>query len=77
MQAVKFMASSEQFDFLRNYQMYGFKNKSAMMRAALDHLMEELEVANLVESAKLYAEIYENDSELQELTGSAIVGWPE
>ena len=77
MQAVKFMASSEQFDFLRNYQMYGFKNKSAMMRAALDHLRQELEVANLVESAKLYAEIYENDSELQELTESAIVGWPE
>jgi len=74
MQAVKFTVSSKQLEFLIDYQIYGFKNKSAMIRTALDHLREELEEADLIESAKLYAEIYESDPQLQELTESAIVG---
>lgn len=31
----------------------------------------------LIESALLYAEVYQEDAELQELTDIAIEGWPE
>ncbi len=48
-----------------------------MVRAALDRLQEKLELQNLRESADLYAEIYDDDAELQELTETATSGWPE
>ena len=48
-----------------------------MVRAALLKLKEELELQSLKQSANLYAEIYEEDRELQELTEVAVDGWPE
>ncbi len=44
---------------------------------ALDHLRKKLERKSLEKSANLYAEIYEGDSEIKELTESAIAGWAE
>lgn len=38
---------------------------------------EKLELQSLKESADLYAEIYAEDAELQELTEAALVEWPE
>ena len=46
-----------------------------MVRVALQKLQSELEVQELEESAQLYAEIYEKDAELQELTESACADW--
>ena len=66
-----------QVNFLKNYEAYGFQNESSMIRAALNRLQEELELQSLRESADLYAEIYDKDEELQELTESAILEWPE
>ena len=63
--------------FLSNYKFYGFKDKSSMVRAALLRLKEEFELKTLRQSANLYAEIYEEESDLQELTEAAVVGWPE
>jgi metal-responsive CopG/Arc/MetJ family transcriptional regulator len=63
-------------EFLAEYKTYGFKDKSTMVRTALDRLKRELETQNLKESAALYAEIYESDSELQDLTEAALDGWP-
>jgi hypothetical protein len=60
--------------FLADYKTYGFKNRSAMMPAALAHFKRELEVQELKESADLYAELYERDPELRELTEAA---WSE
>ena len=48
-----------------------------MVRAALSHLKEELELQSLKQSADLYAEVYAEDPELKELTETAISGWPE
>ena len=48
-----------------------------MVRAALLRLQEELELQSLKQSANLYAEVYEEEAELQELTETAISGWPE
>jgi hypothetical protein len=74
---VKFSFRESQEKFITNYKLYGFKDKSAMVRAALDLLQATLEKEKLKESASLYAEIYVQDQELKELTDSALEGWPE
>lgn len=72
MQQAKFSVAESQIDFLKRYSQFGFKDKSSMVRAALEELRIKLELQSLKESADLYAEIYKEDSELQELTDSAI-----
>jgi len=77
MQQVSVRVEEPQANFLTHYETYGFKDKSAMVRAALNRLREELDLQSLKQSADLYAEIYADDPELQELTERAIPGWPE
>lgn len=73
----KFTIDTAQAVFLDHFQQYGFKDKSALVRAALQKFQQELERQQLIESANLYAEIYAEDEELQALTEAAIEGWPE
>jgi len=63
--------------FLKQCKIYGFKDKSAAVRAALSRLREELQRQSLKDSAELYAEVYAEDQETRELTEAAISGWPE
>ena len=77
MQQAKFSLTLSLLEFLNNYKFYGFKDKSSMVRAALLRLKEELELQNLKQSADLYAEVYEEDVALQDLTEAAVLGWPE
>ena len=77
MQQAKFSLTPPLAEFLGDHEAYGFKDKSAMVRFALQHFREELELRSLKQSADLYAEVYEVDTELQELTESASQGWPE
>ena len=77
MQQAKFSLTLPLMEFLNNYKFYGFKDKSSMVRAALLRLKEELELQSLKQSANLYAEVYEEDVELQDLTEAAVAGWPE
>ena len=77
MQQAKFSLTPPLVDFLGDYRIYGFKDKSTMVRVALQRFREELELQNLKQSAKLYAEIYEEDQELQDLTEMAIQEWPK
>lgn len=77
MQQAKFSLSDSLLEFLSHHQQYGFKDKSAMVQAALQRLMKEYEQRQLEESAALYAELYEVDSDLQELTNDALAGWPQ
>jgi hypothetical protein len=77
MQQAKFSLSPSLVEFLNNYKRFGFKDKSSMVQAALQRLKEEVEMQQLKQSADWYAEIYEQDTELQELTETAITGWPE
>ena len=77
MQQAKFSLTHSLVEFLSNYKHYGFKDKSAMVRTALIQLQEEFERRNLEQSAELYAELYAIDTELQELTESALAEWPE
>ena len=73
----KFSIHETQAEFLSNYSSYGFKDKSSMVRKAIDQLQRKLELDVLRESAELYSEIYSEDDNLKELTTSAITGWPE
>ncbi len=77
MQQEKFSLTPLLIRFVCSYELYGFDSKSSMVRAALLRLKEEIEEAKLIQSADLYNKIYENDTELRELTETAIHGWPE
>jgi Arc/MetJ-type ribon-helix-helix transcriptional regulator len=61
--------------FLDRCQEYGFQEPSEVVRTALQKLQLALESDNLQESANLYAEIYESDRELQELTEAGLEEW--
>ena len=73
----KFSVEESQSHFLKNFKVYGFKDKSSMLRAAIDHFKTEIELESLRKSADLYSEIYSEDDDLKELTEIAITGWPE
>ena len=77
MQQAKFSLTPPLVEFLSNYKQFGFKDKSSMVQAALQRLKEEVELQQLKQSADWYAELYEQETELQELTETAIAGWPE
>jgi hypothetical protein len=73
----KFSLKEPQAQFLKKYKSYGFKDKSSMIRAAIEQLKKELELERLRESADLYSELYAENNDLKEITEAAINGWPE
>ena len=77
MRQAKFSVKEEQAHFLNSFKNYGFKDKSSMLRTAIDHFKNKLELENLRKSAELYSEIYSENDNLRELTETAITGWPE
>ena len=72
----KFSLRDTHIQFLAQREQYGFKDKSDVVRTALDHLHEELARQRLCESAELYAEIYAKDDETQEWIDAALSEWP-
>jgi Arc/MetJ-type ribon-helix-helix transcriptional regulator len=73
----KFTLTQSHHDFLEEFKERGFKDKSSIVRLALDRLYQELERQELEESAQLYAELYVADEELQQLTDAAMANWPK
>ena len=73
----KFSVEEDQAHFLKNYKEYGFKDKSSMVRAAINHFKKEFELERLKKSADQYSEIYSEDEDLRELTRTAATGWPK
>ncbi len=73
----KISIEETQAHFLGTFKAYGFKDKSSMLRAAIDHFKKEMELEGLRKSADLYSEIYSEDDDLKELTETAVTGWPE
>jgi len=73
----KFSLEETQAQFLNNFKLYGFKDKSSMLREAIELFKKEVELESLRKSAELYSEIYSEDDELKELTETALNGWPE
>jgi metal-responsive CopG/Arc/MetJ family transcriptional regulator len=66
MQQVKISINEKQADFMNDHISYGFKDKSSMVRNAIDKYIKELELQKLKESDELYNEICEKDSELKD-----------
>jgi Arc/MetJ-type ribon-helix-helix transcriptional regulator len=73
----KFTLEQSHIDFLAQSKQLGFKDKSSVVRLALDKLRQELAQQDLAASAQLYAELYAEDQDLQQLTNAAIANWPE
>ncbi len=73
----KFSLDETQIEFLNQYKKFGFKDKSSIIRTAINKLKKELEILRLKQSADLYAEIYAEDNELRDITEYAIDGWPK
>ena len=57
---------------MERFSQYGFKKQEDLVNEALERLRRDLEQESLEESADLYAEIYAEDEDLQELTESAL-----
>lgn len=77
MKQAKFSIDEAHLLVLEECQKYGFKDKSALVRAAIDLLSAKLQEQRLQESAALYAEMYEQDDEAKEWTGDASREWPK
>ncbi len=77
MQQAKISFDEHHIKILNKYQELGFKDKSSLVRSAIDDFIKSVEKQKLAKSAKLYAEIYKEDSELRDLTNSAIEDWPK
>lgn len=73
----KFSIDEAHLMVLQECQKYGFKDKSALVRAAIDLLSAQIEQQRLKESAALYAEVYEQDEESREWLEDAVTGWPQ
>jgi Arc/MetJ-type ribon-helix-helix transcriptional regulator len=72
MPQAKFNLSDSQIDFINRHDAWGFPDKSALVREALDEMKAKLAQERLIESAKLYAE----DEDLRRLTEAAMEDWP-
>ena len=73
----KFSLNPTHIQFLEQFKEYGFRDKSDLVRVALNRLRSELELQSLQASADLYAELYQDDQETQSLTELALLEWPE
>ena len=71
----KFSLEESHIQFLEQRKQYGFKDRSDVVRTALDLLHTELTQESLRESADLYAKAYEKDDETQEWTDAALSDW--
>jgi hypothetical protein len=70
-----FELDESQIKFLQSCQKYGFKDANEVVRIAIKRLELALEAERLEESAALYAEIYKEDTDLQELTELGLEEW--
>ncbi len=77
MRQAKFSLTEQQVNFLEQHRSYGFKDKSEVVRTALQRLQDSLLEEELNRSAQLYAEIHEADSEAQAWVEGAAKDWPE
>ena len=73
----KLSLEESQAHFLRDHKKYGFKDKSSMLRAAIDHYKREIELERLKLSAITYSAVYLKDNDLKDLTETALNGWPK
>jgi Arc/MetJ-type ribon-helix-helix transcriptional regulator len=76
MPQAKFSLSEAQIEFINRHEVWGFPDRSALVRHALDQMQARLAQERLAESARLYAEVYAEDQDLRDLTEAALQDWP-
>ena len=72
----KFSLKESHIQFIEQCRRHGFKDKSDVVRTALDRLFKELTQQRLRQSAALYADVFEEDEETQEWREAALSEWP-
>lgn len=77
MKQAKFSLTESQVSFIEEYRIYGFKDKSEMVRNALERFREVLFLQDLKRSAQIYAELYEADDEAQSWVDAGVRDWPK
>jgi len=68
MQQSKFSLTESNVEFLKQYQTLGYPDKSSLVREAIDQFKTKMTQQQLAESADLYAEVYAEEEDLQELS---------
>ncbi len=76
MPQAKFSLPEALIEFVNRHEAWGFPDKSAMVRQALDQMKTRLAQQRLAESARLYAEVYAEENDLRDLTEAALKDWP-
>ena len=76
MKQVKVGLDESHVKLLEQFKCFGFKDKSEMVRFALDLYVKDMANRRLRESAALYAQVYEEDAETREWTQANTVEWP-
>jgi len=76
MPQAKFSLSDAQLEFINRHEAWGFPDRSALVRQALDQMKARLAQERLAESAQLYAEVYAEEQDLRDLTETALEDWP-
>ncbi|GEM_PF-3473447 len=71
----KITLTEELKNFLAFHKELGYKNKSDMIREALEVLKQNIEQKQLEQSAQLYSEIYINDKDSREWLEDTITDW--
>ena len=77
MPQAKFTLTDSQVDFLDEHLQHGFRDRSAMVRQALERLRADLKRQELEESASLCAEVYASEAQDLEWVEDSLSGWPE
>ena len=75
MKQAKFTINETQEEVVSRYDELGFKDKNAVVRQALDCLMERLEEERMRQGVELYADLYEQDEDLQYLSRASMEDW--
>lgn len=78
MSEITLYLAEEETAIAENYAQLGFANQSELIAAALQLLQRHQEQSQfeLQESAELYAEVYAEDTDLRDLTTSALPALP-
>ena len=71
MPQIKIVLKDAEYNFVENYAKYGFKSKTELVNEAVSAYRKQYRNQLIAKSAELYEEIYQEDSELRELTNDA------
>ncbi|MEW6507902.1 MAG: hypothetical protein AB1432_09180 [Bacteroidota bacterium] len=77
MEQIKISIKKEHHEFISHYSKYGFKDKSELVRKAIDKLKEEIELEKLKSSAQILNSIYSKEKSNKEWIDDSIKEWPD